>query len=212
MAEVQARVKIYEGENIDQKVPLKTLTMTDIKADDSRYPVITKKQKYLDQNEKSSAATQFQARPKVNRFSKTNNQQGELQDKHHHLTMVKMAMMEDQQSSNAANQNEVTDRITKPCEDNEIGIMLYQLVKEQSAPIVDIEVFDGNPIHYTYFRSMFREAVEKRINDPQGKLTRLINLTSGEAKELAKPFFHDRPECGFANAMRLLQKQYGNPH
>ena len=204
MAKAQARVKIYEGENIDQKVPLKTLTMADIKADDSRYPVITKKQKYLDQNEKSSAATQSQTRPRVIRFSTTNNQQGELQDKQHHL--------QDQQSSITVNQNEVTDRITKPCEDNEIGTMLYQLVKEQSAPSVDIEVFDGNPLHYTYFRSMFREAVEKRIKDPQAKLARLLNLTSREAKELVKPFIHDRPECGFANAMRLLEKQYGNPH
>ena len=57
--------------------------------------------------------------------------------------------------------------------------MLYQLVKEQPAPSLDIEVFDGNPLHYTYFRSMFREEVEKRIKDPQGKLTQLINLTSG---------------------------------
>ena len=50
MAKAQARVKINERENIDQKVPLKTLTMTDIKAGNSRYPVITKKQKYMDQN------------------------------------------------------------------------------------------------------------------------------------------------------------------
>ena len=36
-----------------------------------------------------------------------------------------------------------SNRITKPCEKgNEIGTMLYQLVKEQSAPSVDIEVFD----------------------------------------------------------------------
>ena len=55
------------------EVPLKTLTMVDIAADDSRYPVITKKQKYLVQNEKSSAATQFQARSRVNRFSTTSN-------------------------------------------------------------------------------------------------------------------------------------------
>ena len=204
MAKAQARVKIYEGENIDQKVPLKTLTMVDIKAGDSRYPVITKKQKHRDQNEKSSMATQFQARPSVDRFSITSTQQRELQDKQHHL--------QDQQNSIIANQNEVTDRIAEPCEDNEIGTMLYQLVKEQSAPSVDIEVFDGNPLNCTYFRSMFREAVEKRIKDPQGKLTRLINLTSGEAKELAKPFVHDRPECGFSNAMSLLEKQYGNPH
>ena len=147
IAKAQARLKIYEGENTDQKVPLKILIMAAIKAGDSRYQVITKKQKYLDQNEKSSAATQFQARPRVNRFSATNNQQGELQDKQHHL--------QDHQSSITANQKEVTDRITKPCEDNEIGVMLYQLVKEQSAPSVDMEVFDGNPCHYTYFKSLF---------------------------------------------------------
>ena len=58
---------------------------------------------------------------------------------------------------------------------------------------------------------MFQEAVEKRIKDPQGKLTQLINLFSGDAKELVKPFIHDRPEYGFANAVRLLEKQYGNP-
>ena len=59
---------------------------------------------------------------------------------------------------------------------------------------------------------MFREAVEKRIKDPQGKLTQLINLTSGEVKELVKVFIHQRPECAFENAMRLLGKQYGNQH
>ena len=183
MVKAQARVKIYEEENIDQKVPLKTLTMPNLKAGDTRYPVITKKQKYLDQSEKSSAATQFQARSRFNRFSTNNNQQGELQNKQHHK--------QDQQSSIAENQSEVTSRIPKPCEkDSEIGNMLYQLVKEQSALSIDIEVFDGNPLHYTYFRLMFREAVEKRIKDPQGRLTRLINLTSGEAKELVKPFIH----------------------
>ena len=45
------------------------------------------------------------------------------------------------------------------------------------------------------------------------KLTILINLISGEAKELVKPLPNlDRPECGFVNAMRHLEKQYGNPH
>ena len=90
--------------------------------------------------------------------------------------------------------------------------MLHQLVNKQSAPIVDTEVFDGNPLHYICYRSMFQEAVDKNIKDPQGKLTWLINLTNREAKELVKPFIHDRPECGFANTMRLLKNQYGNPH
>ena len=74
---------------------------------------------------------------------------------------------------------------------------------------MNLEVFDGNPLHLTYFRSMFRKAVEKKMKDPQEKLTRLINLASKVPKELVKPFFiHD----SFANAMRLLEKQYCNPH
>ena len=59
---------------------------------------------------------------------------------------------------------------------------------------------------------MFREAVEKRIKEPQGKLTLSISLTSEEAKELVKLFTHDRPEYGFANATKLLENQYDNPH
>ena len=65
-------------------------------------------------------------------------------------------------------------------EDNEMGKMLYQLVKQHSAPTVDIEEFDVNSLHYAYFRSMFQEVVEKRIADQQGRLTRLIKLTTGE--------------------------------
>ena len=58
---------------------------------------------------------------------------------------------------------------------------------------------------------MFRETVEKKIDDRQGRLTRLIKYTCGEARELAKNFIHDRPGVGHTNAMNLLEKQYGDP-
>ena len=59
---------------------------------------------------------------------------------------------------------------------------------------------------------MFRETVEKKIDDPQGRLPRLIKYTCGEARELVKNFIHDRPDVGYTNAMNLLEKQYGDPH
>ena len=40
VSKAQAGSKIYEGENIDQKVPLKTSTMPDVKAGNNRYPVM----------------------------------------------------------------------------------------------------------------------------------------------------------------------------
>ena len=90
--------------------------------------------------------------------------------------------------------------------------MLCKLVKEQSAPQVYLGSFDENPLEYIYFMSMFRESVEKKIEDPKGRLTRLIQYTRGEAKDLIKNFINDRPEYGYNNAMELLQRQYGNPH
>lgn len=59
---------------------------------------------------------------------------------------------------------------------------------------------------------MFLEAAEKKIEDTQEKPAWLIDLTITEAKELAKTFILDRPKYGFANAMKYLENQYGNPH
>ena len=35
------------------------------------------------------------------------------------------------------------------------------------------------------------------IAGPQGRLTRLMKFTTGEVRELAKPFIHDNPEYGY---------------
>ena len=39
----------------------------------------------------------------------------------------------------------------------------------------------------------------------------MIKLTTGEARELVKPFTYDNPKYGYENAMKLLERQYGNP-
>ena len=90
--------------------------------------------------------------------------------------------------------------------------MLSKLVREQSAPQVDMEPFEGNPVDFIYFMSMFQEPVEKKIDDPRGRLTRLIKYTRGDPRELVKYFINDRADCGYKNAIALLQKQYGNRH
>ena len=60
-------------------------------------------------------------------------------------------------------------------------------------------------------RSIFREVVEKKIADPQGRLARLIKLTTGDLRELVKPFILDNPKYGYENAIKLLESQYGKP-
>ena len=102
------------------------------------------------------------------------------------------------------------DLITGP--QNNIIEIMCKLVKEQSAPTVHLEPFDENPLEYTYFMSMFRESVEKKIEDPKVRLTRLIQYNRGEAKDLIMNFINDRPEYGYNNAVEILHRQYRNPH
>ena len=58
---------------------------------------------------------------------------------------------------------------------------------------------------------MFREVVENKIADPHSRLTQLIKLTTEKVRELVKPFIQDNPKYGYENAMKLLERQYGNP-
>ena len=64
--------------------------------------------------------------------------------------------------------------------------VLFKLLQQQSAPDVDMEEFNGNPLNYHYFMALFKEVVEKKIDEPRGRLTRLIKYTTGEARDLIK--------------------------
>ena len=56
----------------------------------------------------------------------------------------------------------------------DITSMLCNLSKRHSAPDVDLDIFDVSPLEYHNFMTLFHELVEKRIDDPRGRLTRLI--------------------------------------
>ena len=60
------------------------------------------------------------------------------------------------------------------------------LLQQQAEPEVDIDCFDGNPLHYHYLMVLFCEVVEAEIEDPRGRLTRLHKYIVGEAKKLIK--------------------------
>ena len=49
--------------------------------------------------------------------------------------------------------------------------MLCKVMKQQPAPEIDLDIFDGNPLNFHYFMAVFREVIEKKIEDPRGRLT-----------------------------------------
>ena len=66
----------------------------------------------------------------------------------------------------------------------DITSMLCNLLKQKSAPDVDLNVFDGNPLEYNNFMTLLHELVEKRTDDPRGRLTRLIRYTKDDPKDM----------------------------
>ena len=61
----------------------------------------------------------------------------------------------------------------------DLSRMMCDLLCHQSAPEVEIETFKGDLLEYHYFISVFRKVVELKIDDPHGRLVRLLKYTEG---------------------------------
>ena len=70
--------------------------------------------------------------------------------------------------------------------DESVSKMMCQLLKQQSAPDIDIDIFSRNPMDFLHFMAVFNEIVEKKVDDPRGKLTQLIKYTTGDANDMVK--------------------------
>ena len=60
--------------------------------------------------------------------------------------------------------------------------------------------------------ALFKKPVEKKIDDPKGRLTRLIKFSSGEAKKLIQHCIQLPDLTGYKQAISLMERHYGNPH
>ena len=88
---------------------------------------------------------------------------------------------------------------------------MVDMLNLHAAPNADIDVFNGDPLEFHYFRALFRDVVENKVSDQRGRLMRLIKYTSGEPKELIKGFVHSDSRHCFDEAMSTLADEYGNP-
>ena len=93
----------------------------------------------------------------------------------------------------------------------DVSEILCKLLKLQAEPEVDMQPFDGNVLKNHHFMALFKEAVESKVEDPRGRLIRLLKYTLGEAKELMNHCIQLPSNEGFKYAKNLLEKVYGNP-
>ena len=89
---------------------------------------------------------------------------------------------------------------------------MCELLRQQAAPELEIDIFDGNPMDFHYFMTILQEVLENKVTDPRGWLTCLIKFTKGKAKEIAKNCIQLPSEVGFKTAKQLLTVRFGNLH
>ena len=90
--------------------------------------------------------------------------------------------------------------------------LLKDMIEQQGAPDIEMKYFDGNPLEYHDFIGFFREVVKKWVQDPKGRLLRLLKYTRGEAHDLIKHCLLEPPYTGYSHAQGFLRKKYGDSH
>ncbi len=81
-----------------------------------------------------------------------------------------------------------------------------------SLPKVEIESFDGDPLKYHKFIALFEESVEKLVKDDKVRLTRLLQYTTGSAKQAIQGCISTDGDSGYKQARDILCQRFGNKH
>ncbi len=109
-------------------------------------------------------------------------------------------------SNSETNKKETNDNVVK------INELIIDMMKLSSAPVVKLDEFSGNVLEFEYFKANLKEMVQDKVKDQRGRLMRLLQCTSGEAKDLIKGCVHENSNTCFDKAMDLLNKEYGDVH
>ena len=81
-----------------------------------------------------------------------------------------------------------------------------------SVPKVDLDKFDGDPLDFQNFMSLFDESIGNKLSDDQMKLTRLLYYVSGPAKAAIKCCALLGGTEGFKQACDILKSRFGKAH
>jgi len=89
---------------------------------------------------------------------------------------------------------------------------LTELVTRLQAPDIELDTFNGDPLEFLFFITTFAEAVETKIKDQRGRLTRLLKYLTGEPKDLVSSCVYlSSSEC-YKEAKRMLTDRYRDPY
>ena len=115
-------------------------------------------------------------------------------------------------SSDRKPKSENVNKVSSDLENNGLSQAVIDMLALSSAPSIELDKFSGNILEFEYFKANFKELVESKVKDQRGRLARLLQYTSGDAKELIKGCVHESMDTCYDYAMSLLHKEYGDAH
>ena len=97
-----------------------------------------------------------------------------------------------------------------PATSDEMG--RTEILGLMNLPKLELESFDGDPIKFHSFFAAFDEHVDGVTANPRIKLTRLLQCTSGKAKDAIRFCSLIGGEKGYFEAREILKRRFGNDH
>ena len=84
------------------------------------------------------------------------------------------------------------------------------MLSMMNLPKLELQVFDGNPLHYHQFKRSFIANVDKVCDDPDIKLSRLIQYISSVAREAIRSCQLIGGSVGYKKALDILHSRLSN--
>ena len=86
------------------------------------------------------------------------------------------------------------------------------LLKIMNLPKLTLENFDGNPVNFHTFIATFDQHVDVAVTNGDTKLSRLLQYTTGAAKEAIRKCALIGGDAGYKKARETLVSRFGNDH
>lgn len=98
----------------------------------------------------------------------------------------------------------------QPIKDKQENVLSQEIIAMLNLPKVELDCFDGDPLKYHSFMAVFDDTVDKVVSEASTKLTRLLQYTTGKAKDAIQPCAILGGTKGYELAKRILYERYGN--
>lgn len=131
-------------------------------------------------------------------------------------TAVENEKAEDQPNATAS--SEISTDSLSLAPDSEQSVQSVQVlarslsdsIRITQLPAPEPEIFTGDPLKFTMWKSAFATLVESKNIPPSEKIHYLQRYLAGEAKECVSSLFFFDTEEAYRSAWKLLEKRYGN--